>query len=107
VKEVMAMARSWQEIRAERPPREDLVVEHRARIDAEVRAYRLREVREGQGVTQVDLAERMHVTQPSVSALERGDLERAGIATIRAYVEALGGKLDIVANFGDQKIVLD
>ncbi|MGH3614702.1 MAG: helix-turn-helix domain-containing protein [Pseudonocardia sp.] len=75
-------------------------------MDAEVRAYHLREVREGQGVTQVDLAERMHVTQPSVSALERGEIERAGIATIRAYVEALGGTLDVVANFGDQKIVL-
>ena len=100
------MAKSWQEIRAERPPREDRVEAHRARMDAEVRAYRLREVREGQGVTQVELAERMHVTQPSVSALERGDLERAGIATIRAYVEALGGKLDIVANFGDERIVI-
>ncbi|MGH3568669.1 MAG: helix-turn-helix domain-containing protein [Pseudonocardia sp.] len=75
-------------------------------MDAEVRAFHLREVREGQGMTQVDLAERMHVTQPSVSALERGEIERAGIATIRAYVEALGGTLDVVANFGDQKIVL-
>jgi len=75
-------------------------------MDAEVRAYHLREIREGQGMTQVDLAERMHVTQPSVSALERGEIERAGIATIRAYVEALGGTLDVVANFGDQKIVL-
>ena len=100
------MARSWQEIRAERPPREAGVAEHRARMDAEVRAYHLREIREGQGMTQVDLAERMHVTQPSVSALERGEIERAGIATIRAYVEALGGTLDVVANFGDQKIVL-
>lgn len=100
------MARSWQDIRAERPPREDRVAEHRARMDAEVRAYRLREIREGQGVTQVELADRMHVTQPSVSALERGDLDRAGVATIRAYVEALGGKLDIIADFGDEKIVL-
>jgi predicted transcriptional regulator len=102
----MTMARSWQDIRAERPPREDRVAEHRARMDAEVRAYRLREIREGQGVTQVELADRMHVTQPSVSALERGDLDRAGVATIRAYVEALGGKLDIIADFGDEKIVL-
>lgn len=100
------MATSWQEIRAKRPPREARVAEHRVRMDAEARAFRLREVREGQGVTQVDLAERMHVTQPSVSALERGEIERAGIATIRAYVEALGGTLDVVANFGDQKIVL-
>jgi predicted transcriptional regulator len=100
------MARSWHEIRAERPPREDRVTEHRAQMDAEVRAYRLREIRERQGVTQVDLAARMHVTQPSISALERGEIERAGIATIRAYVEALGGHLNVVADFGDQKIVL-
>ncbi|WP_433297804.1 helix-turn-helix domain-containing protein [Pseudonocardia sp. CA-142604] len=82
------------------------MTEHRAHMDAEVRAYRLREIRERQGVTQVDLAARMHVTQPSISALERGEIERAGIATIRAYVEALGGHLDVVADFGDQKIVL-
>ncbi|WP_343959455.1 helix-turn-helix transcriptional regulator [Pseudonocardia alaniniphila] len=82
------------------------MTEHRAQMDAEVRAYRLREIRERQGVTQVDLAARMHVTQPSISALERGEIERAGIATIRAYVEALGGHLDVVADFGDQKIVL-
>jgi predicted transcriptional regulator len=106
VEEARVMARSWQEIRAQRPPREDQVAGHRARIDAEVRAYHLREVREGQGVTQVDLAGRMHITQPSISALERGEIDRAGIATIRAYVEALGGTLDVVANFGDQKIVL-
>jgi predicted transcriptional regulator len=100
------MAKNWREIRAQRPPDEAQVAEHRLQMDAEVRAYQLREVREHQGVTQVELAERMHVTQPSVSALERGELDRAGIATIRAYVEALGGHLDIVANFGDQKIVL-
>jgi hypothetical protein len=49
IREVMTMARSWQDIRAERPPREDRVAEHRARMDAEVRAYRLREIREGRG----------------------------------------------------------
>jgi len=75
-------------------------------MDAEVRACRLREMREEQGLTQVELAERMHVTQPSVSALERGGIDRAGLATIRAYVEALGGTVDVIANFGDQRIVL-
>jgi hypothetical protein len=40
------MAKSWQEIRAERLPREDRVEEHCARMDAEVRAYRLREARD-------------------------------------------------------------
>jgi transcriptional regulator with XRE-family HTH domain len=75
-------------------------------MDAEVRTCRLREMREEQGLTQVELAERMHVTQPSVSALERGEIDRVGLATIRAYVEALGGTVDVIANFGDQRIVL-
>lgn len=100
-------ASSWREVRAKRPPREDRVAEHRATMDAQARAYRLREVREEQGLTQVELAERMHLTQPSVSALEHGEIERAGLATIRAYVEALGGTVDVVANLGDQKIILD
>jgi transcriptional regulator with XRE-family HTH domain len=75
-------------------------------MDAELRAYRLREVREEQGLTQVQLAELMHVKQPTVSQLERGDLDRAGLATIKAYVEALGGSVEIVADFGDKRVVL-
>lgn len=99
-------ARSWTEIRAQRPPHETEVAGHRARMDAEARAYRLREVREEQGLTQVELAERMHVKQPTVSQLERGELERAGLSTIKAYVEALGGSVEIVADFGDKRVVL-
>ncbi len=101
-----AVPSTWNEMRARRAPREDRVAEHRARIDAEVRAYRLREIREEQGLTQVELADRMHVKQPSVSELERGALDRAGLSTIRAYVEALGGKVEIIADFGDRRVVL-
>jgi transcriptional regulator with XRE-family HTH domain len=75
-------------------------------MDAEVRAYRLKEIREEQGLTQVQVAERMHVKQPSVSALEGGEMDRAGLATIKAYVEALGGRVEVVADFGDRKVVL-
>ncbi|MBA2532448.1 MAG: XRE family transcriptional regulator [Nocardioidaceae bacterium] len=100
------MTRTWTDVRAKRPPREDRVTEHRSRMDAEGRAYRLREVREEQGLTQVELAERMHVKQPSVSALESGQIDRAGLATIKAYVEALGGEVEIIADFGDRKLRL-
>ena len=48
----------------------------------------------------------MHVTQPSVSALERGDIEKAGLATIKAYVEALGGRVEMVADFGNRRVVI-
>jgi hypothetical protein len=42
--------------------------------------------------------------------VERGELGPAGLDTIRAYVEALCGQVDVagvpVASFGDQNIVL-
>ena len=102
----MADTVSWQETRAKRRPREDAVSRHREHIEAEERAFRLRELRESQGLTQSDLAQRMSVTQPSVSALESGELGRSGLSTLQSYIEALGGQVDIVATFGDRKIVL-
>ena len=100
------MTSEWQDVRGRRKPRAEQVAAHRSRLEGQVRAYRLREVREEQGLTQVELAARMHVSQPSVSALERGDLDRAGLSTVKAYVEALGGHVEIIAEFGDNKIVL-
>lgn len=97
---------TWSDVRAKRPPNEDAVAKHRARFDAEIRAYRLREIREEQGVTQMELAERMAITQPTISALESGDLDRSGLSTLKAYVEALGGTVEVTASFGDRKLVL-
>jgi DNA-binding XRE family transcriptional regulator len=73
---------------------------------AEVRAHRLADVRQQHGLTQTDLADRLHITQTAVSKIERGDLARSELSTIRKYVEALGGKLEIVADFGDERLVL-
>jgi len=75
-------------------------------LRAQVRAYRLREIREAQAVSQVKLAEELGVGQNRVSAIERGDLDRAQISTLRRYVEALGGRLAIEAEFGDTRYVV-
>jgi DNA-binding XRE family transcriptional regulator len=72
----------------------------------EVRAYRLADVRQKHGLTQVDVAERLHVSQTAVSKIERGELSRSELSTIRRYVEAIGGKLEIVADFGEERLVL-
>ena len=96
----------WRDVLVKRPPNDRAVARHRARLDAELRAYRLREIREEQGVTQKELADRMEITQPTISALESGDLNRSGLATLRAYVEALGGTVEVTATFGDRKLVL-
>ena len=75
-------------------------------LQRQVRAYRLREVREAQSVTQVKLAEDLGVGQNRISAIERGDIDRAQVATLRRYVEALGGRLDVEATFGDIRYVI-
>ena len=97
---------SWTDVRAKRAPSEAAVAKHRARMEAEARAYRLREIREEQGVTQKELAERLELTQPTISALEAGELDRSGLATLKAYVEALGGTVEVTAKFGDRSLLL-
>ena len=97
---------SWNDVRAKRPVDDAAVAEHVARMETEERAYRLREIREEQGITQAELAGRMNLTQPTISALEAGDPDRSELATITAYVEALGGTIEVTATFGNRKLVL-
>mgnify|MGYP000104588070 CR=1 FL=1 len=65
----------------------------------------LRTLREAIGKTQVDVADQSQIDQADVSRLEaRGDFEDCLVATMRRYVEALGGTLELVARFGDKRI---
>ena len=73
---------------------------------AEVRARRLAGVRKRQNATQVEVAAAMGVSQARVSRIEKGQLERSEVETLAAYVNALGGKLKIIADFGDETYVL-
>jgi predicted XRE-type DNA-binding protein len=82
------------------------VAEHRERMRSAQRAHRLAEIRKAQGLTQTDVAEAMHVSQRRVSAVERGDLARTELGTVASYVQALGGRVEIVANFGDEHLVI-
>ncbi|PAZ13452.1 transcriptional regulator [Streptomyces sp. SA15] len=68
---------------------------------AEVRAYKLAEIRREQELTQRDIADSMGVSTPRISAIEHGEIDRTEVATLRAYVRALGGELRVVADFGD------
>jgi transcriptional regulator with XRE-family HTH domain len=64
----------------------------------------LQELRQAHKLTQKRLAEVLGVGQDSVSRLEqRSDLL---ISTLRGYVEALGGRLSLVAEFPDQDPVI-
>jgi hypothetical protein len=43
---------------------------------------------------------------PQLSSVLCGQEERSEVDTLAAYVQALGGKLKIVADFGDENYVL-
>lgn len=100
---------SWDQLRSEfefTPDEEAAMATERSRLLAQVRAHKLAEIRKSQGETQVTVAERMGVTQARVSAIEHGQLGRSEVDTLAAYVDALGGKLKLVADFGDSTVVL-
>lgn len=60
----------------------------------------LRQLREALNLTQSVIAERLDIGQHSVSRMEsRGDIK---LSTLRTYIEALGGKLNITATFPEQ-----
>jgi predicted XRE-type DNA-binding protein len=87
-----------------RPVNRAAVEAQKARMRSELRAHALRELREAQGLTQTQLAKLLHVSQNRVSALERGEVERTQIDTLRRYVQALGGQLRVEVGIGDQRI---
>jgi DNA-binding XRE family transcriptional regulator len=73
-------------------------------LRAEQRAYRLADMRRRLGITQAEVAARMGVTQGRVSAIEHANAGATELRTLAAYVEALGGRLEIIADFGDQRL---
>ena len=73
-------------------------------LRAEQRAFRLAEMRRRLGITQAQVAARMGITQGRVSAIEHAKPGTTELRTLAAYVEALGGRLEIIADFGDQRL---
>lgn len=73
-------------------------------LRGEIHAWRLAELRRSLSLTQRDVAEEMGTSEPRVSQVEHAEVDRATVATVRAYVEALGGRLRLVADFGDDLI---
>jgi DNA-binding XRE family transcriptional regulator len=98
------MAMKLSDFLAEHPVDRRRVDAHKERMLAEVRAYRLRELRENAGLTQQQLADRIGVSQRQVSKIEHGELDNAKIGTIRGYLEAVGGGLVLEYVTGDARI---
>lgn len=104
------MARNWKKVRAKAVAtgqlNEDRITEHKNSAQTSVRAHRLSEIRDAYGLNQNAVAERLGISQSRVSRIERCDLDHAQVATLRAFIQALGGELEVTAKFGDERICI-
>lgn len=92
------VTKSWNDIKRQRPTSSK--ARNVAHLDnlAEDLGMPLAELRRFVELTQVELAQRPLVTQPSVSEIERS--ESPAVPTVRRYVEALGAHLEQGARCG-------
>jgi DNA-binding XRE family transcriptional regulator len=82
------------------------VARERDLLERKIRSYKLKEVRRASGITQVELAKRLNVSQNRISRLERGELTRMQLDTLTHYIEALGGVLHVEAEFDGKRLVV-
>src|SRR5271170_238216 len=75
------------------PADKEAVASGMEQLRAEQRAFRLAEMRR-----------RLGITQGRVSAIEHAKPGSTELRTLATYVEALGGRLEIIADFGDQRL---
>jgi transcriptional regulator len=94
--------RRWSELKRKfSKEREEAI---RREVEAEILDLNLRAIRELMGKTQEELAALVDTTQSQVSETERRGDHR--LSTLRRYIQALGGELEIIANFGDRRVRL-
>jgi transcriptional regulator with XRE-family HTH domain len=83
------------------PARRERINQQKRAIEAALDLGRLREAR---SATQRELAERLDVSQANISRIEHE--EDVYVSTLRSYVEALGGRLELRAVFDDAIVEL-
>ncbi len=71
----------------------------RAMLDAQ----RLAKLRSQRNLTQQDVANSLNVSQANISRIEHED--DLYLSTLRAYIEALGGELELSARFPDGEVI--
>jgi hypothetical protein len=67
----------------------------------------LKGLREASGKTQIEVSRESKIDQGDVSRLEaRQDFDECQVATLRRYLEAIGGRLELTACFRNKRIEL-
>lgn len=97
------MARKWSELEAQMGP--ERVAASRARARKVIEEMPLQQLRNAREMTQTRMAELLDMDQPNISKLEkRTDMY---LSTLRSYIEAMGGKLEVRAVFPDGEVKVD
>jgi DNA-binding XRE family transcriptional regulator len=97
------MAHKWSELEAKMGP--ERVAAARARARKIIEEMPLQQLRNAREMTQARLAEVLEMDQGNISKLEkRTDMY---LSTLRSYVEAMGGVLEIRAVFPDGEVKID
>lgn len=98
----MTTLHDWEDLRAELHDGDDAALQaERARTEAWASAFRLAEERKRLGLTQREVADLMGVTPRRVSQIENGDLDVNEVSTLSRYAQALGAKLRIILDYGN------
>ncbi len=99
----MAKSKSFDQLRGKidaDPARRERVEQHKREAVAEQIEYTLGELRNARALTQGEVARKLSISQPVISRFERCAGE-AKLSTLRAYIEAIGGRLELIAVFGE------
>lgn len=92
----------WDDVRAELDDGDVEALEaERTRTEAWACAWHLADERKRVGLTQRDVAELMGVTPGRVSQIENGDLDVNEVATLSRYARALGARMRIIFDYGN------
>ena len=97
------MATKWRDIRRTHSPEVEAEIARRVKEAAGVMTlYQLREAR---NLTQVSLANVLQINQGAVSRMEkRTDMY---VSTLRNFIQAMGGQLQVKAIFPDAEVAID
>lgn len=97
------MAHKWREVRKTLSPEREARVAQK--VKEELKRMPLYELREARHLTQAVLAKTLGVNQAAISKIEKRT--DTYISTLRSYVEAMGGSLEIRAKFADGEVSID
>ena len=76
----------------------------KTRLLSDLKTHRLAQARKSRGLTQRDVAASMGLSVGRISQIERGQV--TSVEVLGRYADAVGGRLRVVIDFGDELIAV-